>query len=121
MKQIPSLIQVSTEEWITASHYSFRFQDKLVEIPVGYKFDMASIPRMLWPFVGKHELGVTPTLIHDYLYEHKGCLIACDYTRKEADERFFQEMKAIGISRIVRNIAYRAVRLFGWTYWNREG
>lgn len=56
---------------------------------------------------------LVPSLVHDCLYEmiRKGHL-SKDY-RKSADRTFLELMKERGVNIVRRNIAYRAVRMFG--------
>jgi hypothetical protein len=57
--------------------------------------------------------------MHDYLYtlHHIGEDVC---TRKEADYRFREQMKADGVGIRTRWVFWAAVRLFGGIYWNRK-
>lgn len=108
--------------------YPFGFKDQVLYIPIGYEFN-ASIPRNIWPYIGPNDLALVPVMVHDYLYEHKGFVISYDldshveipitYTREDADNEFLKRMIAAKVSFIKRNVAYAAVRMLGWIYWNR--
>lgn len=116
------ITQNKQNEWETALHAEFIFKKHIIQIPKGYKFDMATIPRMFWPFVGKHELKINGPLVHDFLYENKGIILDMDnttvtYTRKEADLQFLKEMKEDHVPFMTRNIAYACVRALGATYY----
>lgn len=111
-----------SHSWTLGREYEFTFMNDVVTIAKGCNFD-ASIPRTLWGLVSPNELGITPVLIHDYLYEHKGCVLGRNgvvwYDRQDADARFLKQMKTIKIKYLLRNLAYFAVRMGGWIYWNR--
>lgn len=83
-------------------------------IPEGFTFDLASIPRLLWPLIGPFELSIEAPLLHDYLYRRGGLGI---FSRADADRMFLDLMKSEGIARWRRWAAWLAVRLFGWTGW----
>lgn len=89
-------------------------------VPTGFIYDLASIPRIfrsVIPQVGKHREAAT---LHDYLYNRKGKLDDFVFTRKEADKVFLEAMKLSGVRFTRRRVMYAAVRLGGWTYWNKE-
>lgn len=110
-----------TDQWFLVKPFIFEFRCKQIEIPINFAFK-ASIPRPLWNWIGPNDLGMTPPLIHDYLYDNKGIIEdrfgqIIEYTRKDADVEFLRRMKLLHIPYITRNAAYLAVRLLGWTYW----
>ena len=85
---------------------------RTIVIPVGYKTDFASVPRMLRGIVqpgGNHNLA---TLIHDWLYDNQL------YSRKFADQEMLYWLKMIGCSKIKAYTMYYAVRLGGRSWWN---
>lgn len=93
----------------------------LINIPVGFEWDLSSVPRFLWsifPPDGDFELAA---LIHDYLYRNK------IKSRKFADEEMFAWSKAVAgtsgrkaWSDIDNWIRYATVRILGWTVWNKR-
>lgn len=127
------------KKYILLKDYTYEWKKgnmgrKLV-IPKGFIFDLASVPRIFWTISGvtPGRLGWAAPLIHDFLYEHRGKLPEGSYflfmndkwvsssivwTRRSADKMFCRLMREDGISRFKRRMAYRAVRLGGWTYWN---
>ena len=90
-------------------------------VPVGFKFDLASIPRLLWTFLAPFELSIPAPLIHDFLYRHHGSppgsSAAAAFTRADTDRLFFQAMVDNAVPRLKRRVAWLAVRLFGWVPW----
>ena len=88
-----------------------------ITIPAGYEFDLASIPRILWPILAPFELSVAAPLLHDYLYSGEG---PKGITRKDADLMFLEVMKLEGIGLVKRRAAYLAVRAAGWAAYKGE-
>lgn len=89
----------------------------LIEIPAGYRTDLASVPRipgLYWRVGGK---AVMPAIVHDWLYECG----APELTRKAADLVFLEAMTDEGDPAwwTTRGVMYRGVRLGGWRAWNR--
>jgi hypothetical protein len=82
----------------------------------GFESDGASIPRFLWSAVGPRFAADTfpAALCHDALYATE--LLP----RPEADAIFRDHLRALGVSRIKRNAYYAAVRVAGWSVWNRH-
>jgi hypothetical protein len=102
-------------EWETVSPilYASDLIDEVIEIPAGFKTDLASIPRPLQAFIpvnGRHRFAA---ILHDYLYVHhpKWC------TRSLADSIFLEAMADLGESFSRRWAMYAAVRAAGWLYW----
>jgi len=96
------------------------------EIPMGFDFDLASIPRFIWPLISSFELSLVAPLIHDYCYQYKGVAahhvwltdgvpaqnMFDDITRAEADKLFLNLMIREGVPKWKAKSAYSAVRLF---------
>lgn len=93
---------------------------EVIFIPSGFQWDLSSVPRFMWglfPPDGDFELAA---LIHDYLYVNKLT------SRKIADDEMLLWSKVvsgtynkISIRNLDNQLRYIAVRLFGWTVWNR--
>lgn len=86
-----------------------------IHVPVGFKTDLASIPRLFRPFFkvnGKHRYAA---VVHDFLYYLKGVLPeGIELSRKKADKVFLEAMKDSGVGWFKRNSMYAAVRSFGF-------
>lgn len=76
-------------------------------VPAGFETDLASIPRIFWPFLSPAGKYAKAAVLHDWLYVTK------TVTRKVADELFLEAMEVLGVSWITRNVMYRAVRMGG--------
>lgn len=83
----------------------------VIDVPAGFVFDGASIPRFAWS-----KLGVTPydpkvvvaAVIHDWMYASK------IKSKKDADAIFYYIMDHQGfLSKVQMRLMYTAVKLFG--------
>ncbi len=83
-------------------------QDVMIEVPLGFVTDFASIPpffqSLIQPF-GRH---APAAVLHDYLYA-----IGQKKARALADRLFLNAMREAGVPPIRRSVMYRMVRLFG--------
>ena len=84
-----------------------------LEIPEGFVFDGASIPRQAWTLIGHPMTGkyIFPSLLHDY---------EC-YTQtspsKEVHDRFYHALRSRKVNMITARLMWVAVRAFG-PRWN---
>ena len=92
-----------------------------IDVPVGFVFDGASIPRPLWFAFAPHEY-LASSVIHDYGYfKAKLFYKTRDYTSarewfSRADSAFLAALKED--DRRVARLFYNAVRLWRWVkYW----
>lgn len=100
------------KDWRVASpiHYTTD-AGILIEVPVGFITDFASVPRIVRPWIsewGKHGIG---SIIHDYLYTSK------EMSRYDADTVFREIMNKHEVSYVKINLIYLAIRLFGGSRW----
>lgn len=84
---------------------------KVVEVPVGFITDFASVPRIFWFLISPIDKHGKAAVIHDYLYYTK------IYSRKEADKIFLECLKVLGVTTWKQYTMYYAVRYFGWWAW----
>ena len=89
---------------------------KGIEIPMGYEWDGATIPRFAWSLIGYYPMGkmAEPSLVHDWIYVHKGL---GTFTRKECDDLFYTHMIENGVEEKAAKKMHRLVRIFGFIYW----
>lgn len=88
---------------------------KIISIPRGFYYDMATVPKWLWSFVRPFNDGLFAFLIHDYLYVYKE---KHTLTRKEVDKEMLFWLKITNPSNMFDNyIRYIIVRLFGGFWW----
>ena len=98
----------------TGSPHFFAVDGLDVEIPAGFETDLASVPRLLlWLFVpaGGHQRAA---LLHDWLYREQ-----C-YSRFMSDSLFRVWLEIDEIPCWRTWALYYAVRLWGWSAWNRN-
>lgn len=84
-----------------------------IDIPEGFIFDGASIPRFLWSVVGHplEQIYLAAACIHDYLY------VKQYYTRRRSDGIFLEAMRDKGVAWLRRTMMWLAVRIFGREPW----
>lgn len=96
--------------WTLTRPLFFRTRDGYrVEVPQGYETNLASIPRLLQGIVqvnGRHRAAA---VVHDFLYDLRGCLPYRQFSRQEADDIFLDAMVELGVPRLRRRIMFLAV------------
>jgi hypothetical protein len=104
--------------WSVVRSAHFTFNDVYYVIPVGYKTDLASVPRI--PFIYARYGGKAreAAVIHDWLYDK--CVSGI--TRKEADWVFHAVMELTNdpCKRSQRYMMWLGVRIGGWRGWNTD-
>lgn len=101
--------------YILLEPLKFQLSDKvtIIEIPKGFQWDLASVPRVLWSVCSPDNDAEVAYLIHDYLYRYK-VLPKCD-----CDKEMYKWAKAvnstekISIKNIDNKLRYLAVKYFG--------
>ena len=88
-------------------------------IPRYFESDGASIPRFLWDSVSPqiHPKTLKAALAHDYIYRTQ----PEGWTRKQADDMFYDTCRADGLNWWRSQKAYWGVRLFGGHAWRTQG
>ena len=113
--------------WITTTDLEITLSNNnIINIPKGYVWDGASIPKVLWKLFPNVELDAPCFLIHDFLYTDKeNQLKQFDYniykTRKFADV----EMKMWGIKqdpkiKLTIFLFYKIIRWVGGFFYSRQ-
>jgi len=86
-----------------------------VYILPGMITDGASVPKLFQnifpPYAGRY---LESAVVHDGLYASEAL------PRKVCDDIFLEAMKSQGVAWWKRNIMYSAVRVAGWTVWNKH-
>jgi len=80
-------------------------------VHVGFKTDMASVPRFLWFILPPHGQYGKAAVVHDYLYQE------CHRSRKDCDLVFKEGMEVLGVKRWKISMMYYAVRLCGRSHY----
>jgi hypothetical protein len=93
---------------------------RLINIPEGYVWDLASVPRLLWAICPPDSDAELAFLIHDYLYENQ------INNRKWADNEMLKwsiitnGTYKISLRNIDNYVRYWAVRLGGKKAWDTK-
>lgn len=97
---------------------------KIITIPYGFKWDLSSVPKIFWSILAPDGDFAIASLIHDYLYIHRGSILGL----KESDKEMLLWSKAVNITknpislkRIDNYVRYYGVRLVGWFVWYEYG
>ena len=101
----------NVNNWVLCSAFRYNDGDGDQEIPKGFVFDFASVPRIFWNLISPTQLGDEGPVKHDWKYKNG------IGTRESADKQFLRDMEKDGVKWWRRQAAYRAVRAFGWKYW----
>lgn len=80
-------------------------------VPVGYRTDLASVPRLPFVYLVVGGRGNKAAVIHDYLYTSRIT------SRKQADYVFAEALRTTGYGRLVVGLMWSGVRLGGGLYW----
>lgn len=102
-------------EWALLAPLIWELDNKQrLEVPKGFKTDLASIPRIFQNILSVTGKSRRAAVGHDYLYRaHIG-------TRKEADEFLRLALIAEGMNPITAGIYWSGVRIGGWVAWGNR-
>jgi hypothetical protein len=121
----PPLLSHRDGLWVLEADYACDDHGTRLTVPAGFRFDLASVPRLFWPLVAPFELSIAAPLLHDFLYRYAGdppapgAVPPRRYARREADRLFREVMAAEGVAAWRRDAAWAAARLFGGRSWGR--
>lgn len=87
--------------------------DKIINIPKGFYYDMSTVPKWLWSIVRPYNDGLFGYLIHDRLYVIRNH----NMTRKECDKEMLYWTNITNKNKFDNYLRYYFVRLFGWLVW----
>jgi len=110
----PCLKPLSEYDYLTCDPIYVIIDGDYYVIPENFQTDLASIPRILWPFIApQYSSFIAPSILHDYLYS-----CANLGTRKFADEVLYNALKAEGVSTFTAIKFFMAVRIFGASHFD---
>ena len=100
---------------------SFRYYSSIgiITIPKGFFTDGASVPKIFWSIFSPWGSYFSAALVHDYLYSKDSDEVFPVGDRAVADKIFKEAMYNAGVSWVVRETVYRAVRLGGWASYKK--
>jgi Protein of unknown function (DUF1353) len=123
----PPIVSYREGTWLLEAAYGYDDGGTRLTVPAGFRFDLASVPRLFWPLVAPFELSIAAPLLHDFLYRHAGAppppavLPPRRYARRDADRLFRDVMAAEGVAAWRRHAAWAAARVLGAPSWGRPG
>ena len=82
-----------------------------IRVPIGFRTDMASVPKLFWNIVSRWGVHAAAAVSHDWMYENQ------HMNRKVADKMFLTAMKEDGVGFFKRWAMYSAVRVGGSKAW----
>lgn len=86
-------------------------------IEKGTTTDLASIPRIAWSLLPPDGPWTKAAVLHDALYRLRGEVARlghpAPFTRKEADQIFYEAMGVVGVADVPRALIFKAVRAGG--------
>lgn len=107
------IIPLKKYNYKTCQKIRVTIDDKKYVIPKGFKTDLASIPRILWPIIAPQYSGfIAPSILHDYLYRCNNHV-----TRLYADEVLYSALIVENVTAFTASKFFLAVRLFGETHF----
>ena len=115
---------LGTRHWEIANDFEYEVNGEKFVIPAGFKFDGASIPKFLHPFLSPVGVLLIGGLVHDYAYKYETLLkknrkdTMGVITQKKADEIFRDINIEINGFYLMNYLAYWSLRLGGFMAWN---
>ncbi len=100
-----------------------RSQNVWAYVPAGFLTDGATAPRLFWAIIPPWGDYGQAAVLHDILCETLTLTRneqKITITRKQADDIFYEAMKAAGVNWAIRSLIYAAVRVYAWTGWGRN-
>lgn len=109
----PCLIPTKDNQFKLCDNMIIRVHNKFHAVPMGFKTDLASIPRIMWPLFSPSDYdSIAAGVLHDWHY----CCVA-KVSRKRADDIFYYGLRYHGMNRFEASIYYVGVRVMGWLYY----
>lgn len=90
-----------------------------IKVPKGFRCDLASVPRVIWPLIGPYGKWTNAAIVHDYLYSKEG-FKEYGLSRECADRIFYYAMRDSFVHPVTSKVMYWAVRLFGKSSFKGE-
>lgn len=87
--------------------------DRIVTVPLGFRTDLASVPRLPVIYVLTGDTARSAAVVHDFLY---GGIVS----RKDADEVLYEAAIASGVSRWRAWMMWAGVRAGGGSHYEKK-
>ena len=112
----PCLIPVASGQWKLCDNMIVRIDDSYHVVPMGFKTDLASIPRAIWWLYAPTDFkAISSSVLHDWHY-----CCSKDSDRMQSDDQFYYGLISQGMPKARASLYYSAVRLFGWPSFDNE-
>ena len=117
---------LGVRHWEIVEDFNYEINDVKYVIPAGFKFDGASIPKFLHPFLSPVGVLLIGGLIHDYAYKFETLLRQNKkdtlgvISQKRADEIFRDINIGVNGFYLMNYLAYWSLRLGGFMAWNKH-
>jgi|SRR6187402_3107074 len=109
----PCLIPTKDNKFKLCDNMIIRIDNTYHAVPHGFKTDLASTPRIMWPLFSPSDYdSIAPAVLHDWHY----CCVA-QIDRKKADDIFYYGLLFHGMSKKKAYVYYVGVRALGWLYY----
>lgn len=109
----PCLIPVKNNLWKLCDNMIVHIDDKYHAVPRGFETDLASIPRPLWWLYSPSDFdSIASAVLHDWHY-----CCSKGVGRYEADNIFYNGLRAQGMGATRASIYYAGVRSMGWMFY----
>ena len=93
--------------WELVDNFYQRTALGFIIVDKGFKTDLASTPKILWPILPPHGRYTNAAVVHDFMLSHP------KYTKFEADLAFYELLRRYDVGRFKAWIMFKAVRIFG--------
>jgi hypothetical protein len=113
----PSLTPIPHEnKYELARDYEIQAEGVEIVVPRHFRYDGASIPGPAWQltYTPFHPDVMVPALIHDWMYYNH------QEDREVADDVFYRLLKDNGVSNLMANVMWGAVRTGGGLFWDND-
>lgn len=106
---------VSSKYWMIIQPLTVQLSTgDIINIPRGFVYDMATVPKWLWSIIRPFNDGLIAFLIHDYLYVHQD---KHSLNRKQVDNEMLFWLNITNNNKFDNYLRYYIVRLLGWMWW----
>lgn len=109
----PCLIPIKGNRFKLCSNMIIKAHKRYHAVPKGFKTDLASIPRIMWPVFSPSDYdSIAAAVLHDWHY----CCVST-VSRKRADLIFYYGLRHHGMNKFKAYIYFFGVRAIGWAYY----
>lgn len=100
--------------YLTCAPMHVQIDNTLIIVPANFDTDLASIPRLLWPFIAPTRSDfILASILHDYLYS-----CTSDFNRYQIDSVFYSSLRSSNVPVSTSMKMYLAVRIFGSRHYS---